>query len=208
MEYTTRASAEALAATVAGLKERGFEPVVVETKADALEKIKELVPVGVSVMNGASHTLEQIGYIDLLKSGTHPWSNLHATILAETDPEKQKLLRRQALIADYYLGSVHALSQTGEMLVASNTGSQLPHIVYSSPNVVFVVGAQKIVPTLADTYTRLWEHVVPLEDARMKQVYGPESGTAVNKVFVYHKENTSFTGRRIHVVLVKESLGF
>ncbi|HEV7449363.1 MAG TPA: lactate utilization protein [Candidatus Paceibacterota bacterium] len=208
MDYTQLASQESIDKTVAALKERGFNPVVVNTKEEALAKVKELIPAGASVMNGASVTLQEIGFVDHLKGEGHGWDNLHKGIVEEKDADKQKELRRQALTSDYYAGSVHALSETGEMLIASNTGSQLPHIVYSSPNVVFVVGAQKIVPTLADTYLRLMQHVVPLEDARMKQVYGPQAGTAVNKVFVYHKENVGFTGRQVHVVLVKEKLGF
>ena len=132
--------------------------------------------------------------------------NLHEVILAEKDPEKQKALRRQALISDYYLGSVHALSETGEMVIASNTGSQLPHIVYSSPNVIFVVGTQKIVPSVGEGQKRLREHVVPLEDERMKKAYG--SGTALNKEFIYHAENVAFTGRTVQVLLVNEKLGF
>lgn len=208
MSYTQLASEETLTKTVAGLKERGFEPVVVATKEEALAKIKELIPAGVSVMNGASKTLEAIGFVDYLKAEGHGWNNLHKAIVEETDQAKQAQMRRAALTSDYYAGSVHALVETGEMLIASNSGSQLPHIVYSSPNVVFVVGTHKIVPTLADAHTRLWEHVVPLEDIRMKEVYGPEAGTAVNKVFVYHRENTSFTGRKIHVILLKDAIGF
>jgi len=44
---------------------------------------------------------------------SHGWNNLHESILAETDKTKQDLLRRQALLSDYYLGSVHALAQDG-----------------------------------------------------------------------------------------------
>lgn len=206
MHYTNLASNEAITNTVEGLKGRNFNPIVVATKGEALEKLKELIPQGVSVMNGASRTLEQIGFVDYLKAGEHGWNNLHEGILAEKDPAKQAQLRRQALISDYYLGSVHALAETGEMLVASNTGSQLPHIVYSSPNVVFVVSVKKIVPTLADAHERLVTHVVPLEDARMHEAYG--MGTQLNKLVELHNENVQFTGRKIHVVLVKEDLGF
>ncbi len=207
MDYTQLASEESITKVVVGLKERGFEPMVVATKEEALEKIKELIPAGASVMNGASKTLEQVGYIEYLKAGQHPWRNLHASILAEKDPAAQQVLRRQSLTSDYYLGSVHGLAQTGEMLIASNTGSQLPHIVYSSPNLILVVSTQKIVPTLEDAHKRLWEHVVPLEDVRMKEVYGPESGTNVSKVFEFRKEQ-AFNGRKVYVLLVKESLGF
>ncbi|MDB5225031.1 MAG: hypothetical protein JWO43_653 [Candidatus Adlerbacteria bacterium] len=207
MSYDTLATDSMINKTVEELTKRNFHPIVVATKEEALAKIKELVPPGASVMNGASKTLEAIGYTDHLKAGNHGWKNLHEDILAEKDPAKQAVLRRQALISDFYLGSVHGLSETGEMLIASNSGSQLPHIAYSSPNVVLVVGAQKIVPTLADTYQRLMTHVIPLEDARMKEVYGPESGTKLNKEFVFHGE-AAYTGRMISVIIVKESLGF
>ena len=140
---------EAIAKTIASLKENGVDAEVVNTKAEALAKIKEMIPTGVSVMNGSAVTLDQIGFIDYLKSAEQPWNNLHAKILAEPDQEKQAVLRKQTVLSDYYLGSVHALSETGEFLIASNTGSQLPHIVFTSPNVIFIVGAQKIIPTLA-----------------------------------------------------------
>ncbi len=205
MDYNTLASDETLAATTAALQARNFEPIIVATKEEALAKIKELIPAGASVMNGSSTTLQQIGFVDYLKAGQHGWHNLHEAVLAEQDPEKQKQLRRQALLSDYYLGSVHALSQAGELVIASNSGSQLPHIVFSSPNVIFVVGTQKIAPTLADAEARLRTHVIPLEDARMKSV--GMGGTALNKLFYFFGE-PAYTGRKITVVLVKEKLGF
>jgi len=205
MDYNTTASDDVLAATAAALTARNFEPIIVNTKEEALAKVKELIPAGASVMNGSSTTLNQIGFIDYLKAGQHGWNNIHAAIIAETDPEKQKDLRRHAASADYYLGSVHALSQAGELVIASNSGSQLPNIVYSSPNVIFVVGTQKIAPTLADAEARLKSYVVPLEDQRMKDA--GMGGTALNKLFHFFAE-PAYTGRKIRVVLVKESLGF
>ena len=156
-------------------------------------------------MNGSSVTLEQIGFVSFLQSGEHGWNNLHEAILAEKDPAKQSALRKQAVLSDYYLGSVHALAQTGEFVIASNTGSQLPHIVFTSPNLIFVVSTKKIVPTLADAMTRLEQHVVPLEDEHMKQKHGV--GTAENKVFIFKGENPRI-GRRVHMILVAEDLGF
>lgn len=206
MDYTKLASKSTLEKTAEALKAHGFAPMVLESAKDALETIQKLIPQGASVMNGSSRTLEEIGFVEYLKAGQHGWNNLHEAILGEKDPAKQTLLRRQALISDYYLGSVHALSETGEMVIASNTGSQLPHIVYSSPNVVFVVGAQKIVPTLEEGRKRLREHVIPLEEENMQQKY--KAHTALNKEFLYHTENVAFTGRTIHILLVNEKLGF
>ncbi|MEK7082237.1 MAG: lactate utilization protein, partial [Patescibacteria group bacterium] len=172
--------------------------------AEALEKIKELIPKGASVMNGSSRTLEEIGFIEYLESGNHGWDNLHEKILAEQDPTKQALLRKQAVLSDYYLGSAHAVAETGEFVVASNSGSQLPHIVFTSPNLIFVVGAQKIVPNLDAALRRLREYVLPREDARMREA--GMGGSAISKLLIFERE-PSFMGRKAHIIFVNEKLG-
>lgn len=201
----TLATAETITKTSEALKTNGFEPIHVSSKEEALEKIKELIPAGVSIMNGASVTLKEIGLIDYLKEETHPWKNHQDTILAEEDQAKQAELRRQSVISDFYLGSVHALTETGELVIASNTGSQLPHLVHTSPNLVLVVGANKIVPTLPDAFKRIEQQVIPLEDERMKEAYG--FGTTWTKTVILHKENPMF-GRKVYVLIVDETLGF
>ncbi len=205
MQYDQLATKEAIERTVAALEAKGIETLVVEHGAEALEKIKEMIPKGVSVMNGSSTTLKEIGFVDYLKSGNHGWNNLHAQVLAEADPAKQALLRKQALLSDYYLGSVHALAEIGEWVIASNTGSQLPHVVFSSPNLIFVVGTQKIVSTLAEAMNRLEEYVYPLEDKRMKEAGA--TGSNISKILIFKKENPAM-GRKVRMILIKEKLGF
>src|SRR5258706_3804057 len=205
MQYDQLATKEAIERTVAALEAKGIETLVVEHGAEALEKIKEMIPKGVSVMNGSSTTLKEIGFVDYLKSGNHGWNNLHAQVLAEADPAKQALLRKQALLSDYYLGSVHALAEIGEWVIASNTGSQLPHVVFSSPNLIFVVGTQKIVSTLAEAMKRLEEYVYPLEDKRMKEAGA--TGSNISKILIFKKENPAM-GRKVRMILIKEKLGF
>ena len=205
MNYDTLASSETIEKTIAALKANGVDAELVATKADALAKIKEMIPAGASVNNGGSKTLEQVGYIDYLKSAEQPWENLKAAILAETDPSKQMILRKQASLSDWYLGSVHGLSETGEMVIASNTGSQLPHIVFTSPNIIFVVGAQKIVPTLADAMERMEKVVFPQEDARLFGLH--QAHTQISKIVIFKKENTHM-GRKVKVLIVNEKLGF
>lgn len=205
MSYDTIAEKETIIKTIAGLKERGIEAELVGSRAEALAKIKEYIPAGVSVMNGSSNTLAEVGFVDYLKGGTHGWNNLHAGILAENDPTKQAELRKQGVLSDYYLGSVHALVESGEMIIASNTGSQLPHLVYTSPNIIFVVGAQKIVPTLEEGLRRLREYVVPLEDKHMHELYGVS--TSLNKILILERES-AMTKRNVRMIIVNEQLGF
>ncbi len=191
--------------TINSLKINGFLPVLASTKEEAFKKIQELIPNDASVMNGTSATLREIGYVDHLKEGKHNWDNLHEKVLVEKDPEKQNKLRKHSVISDFYLGSAHAVTKNGEILIASNTGSQLPHLVFTSQNIILVVGAQKIVSNLDEAFKRLNEHVMPLEDERMKGVYGV--GTTHAKTLILHKENPMM-GRHIYIIIVNEKLGF
>jgi L-lactate utilization protein LutC len=205
MQYNQLANNESIQTTIGELAKHNIETLTVENKVQALEKIKELIPKGVSVMNGTSTTLQEIGFIEYLKAGQHGWNNLHEAIIAEKDPAKQGQLRKESALSDYYVGSVHALSETGEFVVASNTGSQLPHLVFTSHNLLLVVGAQKIVPTLSEALKRLEEYVVPLENERSKEAYGVP--TALNKIVIF-KGESPMIGRKVKLIIVKESLGF
>ncbi len=205
MEFNILAKKEITVKTAAALTLRNIEAIMVENGAEALEKIKEFIPQGASVMNGASVTLEQIGFVDYLKSGEHGWNNLHATIVAETDKVEQMKLRQEATHSEYYLGSIHALAETGEIIIASNTGSQLPQIVFTSKNVILVASTKKIVPTFFDAMERLENHVIPLENEHMQKKYGVN--TADNKILIIKGENPMI-GRKVRVILINEDLGF
>lgn len=205
MDYTKLASKETVLKTAEALKVRNIEAIAVNTKEEAFEKVKELIPKGASVNNGSSTTLQEIGMIDYLKGDSHGWNNLHAAVLAEKDPVKQTELRKLSSFSDYYLGSVHALAETGEMVIASASASQLPPLVGAARNVILVVGTQKITPNLEAALNRLREYVVPLEDKRMKSTGAP--GTVLAKILIFEEE-PAFMGRTVRVILVNEKLGF
>ncbi len=205
MTYKTLASIDVIHHTMKALSDRGFVPELIASRGEALARIKEFIPVGATVMNGSSRTLEEIGFVTYLKEQAHGWQNLHETILAEKDPAKQKELRKQAVLSDFYLGSAHAIAETGEIVIASNSGSQLPHLAFTSPNIILVVGTQKITSDVHTAISRLEEYVFPLEDARMKAV--GMGGSFISKVLILNREQT-FMGRKVHVLFVNEKLGF
>lgn len=205
MDFETLATQETIDKTIASLKENNMDGIVVENGAEALAKIKELVPKGASVMNGASTTLDQIGYIRYLEAGEHGWNNLKAAILAEKDPAKQAELRKYSVVSDYYLGSAHAVIEDGALLFASNTGSQLPHLAFTSQNVILVVSTKKIVKDIGVAWGRIETHIIPQEDVRMMKAYNAH--TQHSKTLILHKENP-IMGRKVLVIFVKENLGF
>jgi len=202
--YNELASDERVNTAEKALKENGFLTKVFETKEAVFNRIKELIPSDATLMNGSSRTLEEIGFVDYLKKGEHGWRNLHEEILVEKDGTKQQELRKYSVVSDFYLGSVHAVSETGELVIASASGSQLAHLVYTSQNVILVVGTQKIAATLEDARNRVTAYVFPLEDERMKSVGYP--GSTFGKELIFYKELQM--GRKVYVFFVKEKLGF
>jgi len=207
MNYRTLPTPDRLRRTIEAVQTRGVTVALVETKESALTQLQALIPAGATVMTGSSITLQQIGLEALLISGKHPWRNLKDEIVAEKDRARQSVLRKQATLADYFLGSVHAIAETGEIIIASATGSQLPAYAYSSSNVIWVAGTQKITPTVEAALQRVRDYVLPLEDQRMKQVYGNEAGSIVGKLLVFERE-APYLHRSVNLLLVNEVLGF
>ena len=121
---TAHIDQEAIDRTVAGLKSRNVDAVVAENGDDALRILIEMIPDGAEVFKSTSETLDTIGYSDYIRQ-TDRYRNLYAEVSAETDREKQRELRRLVSVAEYYVGSVHAIAETGEVIVASGSGSQL-----------------------------------------------------------------------------------
>lgn len=191
-----------IATTIGNLEHRGINVLLVNDRTEALEKILELIPKNSEIMNGGSTTLEQIGYIDFLKK-QKDYKNLHKKILNETDMQKQMELRRNATISEYFLGSVNAIAETGEIVSCDATGSRVGAYLYSTKNLVLIAGVNKIVPDLNSAIKKIREYVFPLEDKRALAAYGIHSGT--NKWIIIEKE---VIPNRITLILVKEHLGF
>jgi hypothetical protein len=206
MDFSQPASNAVLETVKSALAPRGINAEIVTTRADALALLKQRIPAGSSLSTGASETLKEIGFEDLLKSQNHAWRNLKAEYLAESDPATQLLLRRQSSLADYFLGSVHAVTHAGQVVIASASGSQLAPYAYTAKNVVWIVGAQKIVATLDDALKRIHEHIIPHEELRMRALTGGKMGTSLNKLLIFEKE-AAFLGRSITLILVKEPTG-
>jgi len=204
MDYSKPVSDDVLLKTAEAVRKRNISVEIVSSRVAALQFIEKTVPPGSSVFNGSSTTLGDIGYTSLLESGDHRWKNLHAEIFAENDQMKRADLRRKALTdADYFLSSVNAITEAGELVACDNTGSRVGAFPFAAKKLLLIVGANKIVPTLADAMKRIKEYVMPLEDKRMMKMYSMH--TAIGKWVIVEREAIP---QRTTLVLVKEALGF
>jgi len=204
LNYAELATSTQVEQTIAAVEARGIKVHLVDTPAQALEKVHQLIPAGANVMTGASETLRHIGLEDVLVSKDHPWVNLKDGLLAENNPEKQGKLRAQSTLSEYFLGSVQAIAETGEIVIASASGSQLPSYAFSSRNVIWVAGTQKIVPTLDAALRRVREYSLPREDERQKANGRP--GSLLGKILIIEMEHPMLQ-RNVNLILVNDLVG-
>jgi hypothetical protein len=199
--FATLPDDQTLAATVTALEEHGFSVEVVDDLDAARRAVLSRIPQGSSVMTNTSVTLQETGIADAINdSGLYDSARAKmAKLDFATQLAEMKAIGGQP---DYALGSAHAVTRDGTLVIASASGSQLASYAWGAANVIFVVGAQKLVPTLAAAHERIYQHSLLLEDARAVATYGQHS--SVGKLLEIHQELPG----RIHVVLVREVVGF
>ncbi|KAA9396045.1 lactate utilization protein [Haloarcula sp. CBA1130] len=197
------ASEETIEETVENLEANGFDVIVVDSADDALAELQSVIPEEASVMNGHSTTLEEIGFVEYLSDGDHEWESLPDEIWSIDDDAKRQAARRESQTADYFLGGINGISQTGELVAADRSGSRIGAYPFAASNVVIVSGVNKIVPTLEDALDRLETVAYPLENERAKEAYGVDS--AIAKQLILRQE---LEENRTTVVLIREHLGY
>lgn len=194
-------SQDRLEKVATALRANGMEVLVVNSGVDAKETVNQLIPKGAEVMTMTSVTLDETGISDLINKSGEYKANREVLWSQDATLDEKK---RAGNLADWTVGSVHAITEQGQVLIASNSGSQLPAYAYSSDHVVWVVGVQKIVKDLEEGMKRIYEYVLPLESERAKKAYGV-AGSNVSKLLLFNKEPRA---GRITIILVKQSLGY
>jgi L-lactate utilization protein LutC len=199
--FTGPAPAQRLERAAAALTANNFAVEILDDAAAARTRVKDLIPAGASVFTGASETLRLSGIEeDINNSGRYD--------SLKSRPPMDRAAQRNEIWAalstpDVLLGSVAAVTETGSLVAASASGSQLPGYAGAAARVIWVVGAQKVVPDLSTALRRVEEHCLPLENERAMRVYGRPS--AVNRVLILNAEPEPGRGT---VLLLRQAIGF
>ncbi|MEU8118748.1 LUD domain-containing protein [Spirillospora sp. NPDC049024] len=200
--FTDPAPEQRLERAAAALAAHGFTVEVLDDAAAARTRIKALIPDGASVFTGASETLRLSG-IDEDINGSGRYDAVKPRALAMDRATQADDIRRLLADPDVIVGSVHAVTETGSLVIASGSGSQLPGYAGGADRAIWVVGAQKVVPDLDTALRRVEEHCLPLESARTQEAYGWPS--AINRLLVLNAEHRPGRGT---VLLLREAIGF
>jgi hypothetical protein len=200
-DFAQPAPAEAIERAAQALEANGIHAIVVATGEEAKRALLDLIPEGAQVHSGASKTLDSIGATDELQDSGR-YDALRPRLRKMDRLTQGDEIRQLGSSPDYMVGSVQALTEQGELIAASASGSQLGPYAYGAGKVIWVIGAQKVVRDLDEGLRRVREHAFPLEDARLREAMG--RGSRINKLLIV----TSDMPGRATVILVKEPLGF
>jgi len=202
VDWTRLANDNTIEKAAKALKARGMEVIVVNNRQDAKRKVLELIPEGAEVMDSTSVTLEEIGVSREIQESSR-YQSIRKKIISIDNREKREAFRRRAAAVEFIVGSVHAVTEEGQVAIAAQSGSQLSPYAFGAARVIWVIGTQKIVKNLDEAFRRIKEHCLPLEDARARRAYGV--GSSINKILIVERE---IVPNRITVVFVKEKVGF
>lgn len=201
-EFARLASNGQIERTAQALEKNHIKTLIAENAEEAKRLFFELVPEGAEVFLGSSVTLETLGIKDEIdKSGKY--NALRPKMFAMDRATQGREIRKLGGAPDYAAGSVHAVTEDGSVLIASNTGSQLGPYASGAGKVIWIVGAQKLVKDLNEGMQRIQAYCVPLEDMHMQQLYNMH--TNLSKILIVNKE---IRPDRITMIIVKEELGF
>jgi LUD domain len=200
--FADPASADRLERAAAALTAHGFTVEILDDAAAARTRITDLIPEGASVFTGASETLRLSGIdADINTSGRYDAVKPRGLTMDRVR-DLHKIWQMMST-PDVIVGSVHAVTETGSLVVASASGSQLPAYAGGAARAIWIVGAQKVVPDLSAALRRVEDHCLPLESARAQAVYGGPS--AINRLLILNAEPHPGRGT---VLLLREAIGF
>ncbi len=201
-EFGKLASEERIEKAEKALQENGFKVEVSENSQEAKKKVLELLPKEAEVFTMTSQTLEAIG-LDKEINESGKYNAVRPKLSAMDRNTQAREMAKLGASPDWVVSSIHAVTEDGHLLIASNSGSQLSAEAYAGGKIIFVVGTQKIVKDTQEGLRRIYEYSYPLEDKRAQKAYGMRSN--VSKILIINKE---IMPERITIILVKEKLGF
>jgi len=200
--FTDPAPAERLERAAAALTAHGFTVEILDDAAAARTRVNDMIPEGASVFTGASETLRLSGIdADINTSGRYDAVRTRGRAMDRATQLNE--IWRLMSTPDVIVGSAHAVTETGSLVVASASGSQLPGYAGAAARAIWIVGAQKVVPDLPAALRRVEDHCLPLESARAQAAYGQPS--AINRLLILNAEPHPGRG---FVLLLREAIGF
>lgn len=193
------------------LKARGFQVFYTNTVTETCSLLLELIKGSDSVGFGGSATLDEIGIGDALKErGNRVYCR---RLMPDTNPNE---VMKKALMADWFVTSTNALTEEGEFVNTDGNCNRIAAQLYGGPNTVFVLGVNKIVPTLSDAFERINKVAAKKNCLRFGYLNNPcvSGGSCKDcppETCICHATTIMHMpprSKKVYVVIVNKELGF
>jgi acyl-CoA hydrolase len=200
-DYSAPASEEKLEALAERLRARNFEAVIVDDGDHAKAEVLNRIPDGATIHSGKSKTLEDAGIFQELIEDERRDFIRRKTMKMDRRTQMREI-QLMGATPDVMINSAHAVTEAGQIVITSASGSQLGPLASGAGKVIFVIGSQKIVPDLDMAFRRIRDHVFPYEDARLREQLGV--GTMIARTLILDQD---YTPGRTTVILVRQPIG-
>jgi L-lactate utilization protein LutC len=201
VDFAAPASEARLESLAARLRERNFEVVIVQDGEEAKAEVLRRIPEGARVHSGKSKTLEDAGlFTELMENERYDFVR-RTTMKMDRNTQREEM-RKLGAAPDVMVNSAHAVTESGQIVITSASGSQIGPIASGAGKLILVIGSQKIVPDLDTAFRRIQEYVFPYEDARLREQLGV--GTKSTRTLILESD---FMPGRTTVILVRQPIG-
>lgn len=184
------------------LKARGFIPEICGSGKEAAEKILSIIPAADSVGKGGSVTLSQIGIAEKLAERGNTFFDRNSYV--------------EAAGAKWFLSSANAMTENGDIVNIDGSANRVSSLIFGVPNVIYVVGKNKIVKDLDAAIDRIRNYTCHLNAVRLgkstpcaitgKCAYCTGKECMCNVTTIVH--HPTRYQEKVYVLLIDEELGY
>jgi hypothetical protein len=200
VKFAEPASEATLEALAERLRTRNFEVVIVDDGPAAKAEVLSRVPEGSQVHTGKSKTLEDIGIFDEFM-GNEKYDFIRRRTMKMDRNTQLDEMRRAGAAPDIMVNSAHAVTETGQIVMTSATGSQIGPVASGAGKLILVIGSQKVVPDLNAALRRIEDYVIPYEEDRLHVAHGVAK---MNRTLILEGDHTP---GRTTIILVRQPIG-
>lgn len=200
VEFAEPTSEATLEAVAERLRARNFEVVIVDDGAAAKAEVLSRVPEGSQVHSGKSKTLEDAGIFDEFMNNENYDFIRRRTMKMDRNTQRDEM-RKAGAAPDIMVNSAHAVTETGQIVMTSATGSQIGPIASGAGKLILVIGSQKVVPDLDTAFRRIEDYVIPYEEDRLNVAHGVAK---MNRTLILEGDHTP---GRTTIILVRQPIG-
>ena len=195
---------------VKALQRRGFGAEYAATSEEALKRVLEIIPADATVGIPGTVTIRDIGALDALKER----GNVVYQHWGKMTPQETREARFKENTADVFLTSANAITRDGEIINIDGTGNRVAGMAWGNGLVLFVVGINKLAFDLTDGLKRAKAATIPNAIRQNVETACVKAGHCVNclndesmcrAILIL---NQAVKGRKYHVIIVGENLGY